>query len=86
MFVKQLFYGKLNAAMGIGSNIKRLREKANLTREKLVYQCKGAFSISHLAKVESESVKSPGIEMLTKIADALVISLDELVGREPPKK
>ncbi|MBI5078618.1 helix-turn-helix transcriptional regulator [Candidatus Saganbacteria bacterium] len=68
--------------MDIGENIKRYRKKASLSREKLVLKCKGGFSASHLLSIEKGKTKNPGIDIVAAIADALSVSVDELIGKK----
>lgn len=65
--------------MSLGKNIEKLRKKAGLSREKLAMKCGGKFSAAHLVRVENGTVKNPGIEMVKAIADALNISIDDLL-------
>ncbi|NQT30450.1 MAG: helix-turn-helix domain-containing protein [Candidatus Saganbacteria bacterium] len=68
--------------MEIGENIKKYRTKAKLSREKLTLKCRGAFSTSHLLSIEKGKTQNPGIDIIISIADALGISVDELLGRK----
>ena len=68
--------------MQIGENIKKYRTGAKLSREKLVLKCKGLFSTSHLISIEKGKTKNPGIDIISIIADALGISVDELLGKK----
>ena len=68
--------------MDIGENIKKYRVKSGLSREKLVLRTRGLFSSSHLLSIEKGKTKNPGIDIVAAIADALGISIDELVGRK----
>jgi transcriptional regulator with XRE-family HTH domain len=72
--------------VNIGENIKKYRLKAGLSREKLMLKCQGSFSTSHLLAVEKGRTKNPGIEMVSAIAEALNLSVDELLGRKPAKR
>jgi transcriptional regulator with XRE-family HTH domain len=65
--------------VNLGKNIKKYRDKAGLSREKLVIKCGGKFSANHLWRVEKGLVKNPGIEMIKAIADELNISIDKLI-------
>lgn len=68
--------------MNIGENIRKYRTKERLSREKLALKCKGLFSASHLRAIEKGKTKNPGIDIIVGIADALGISIDELIGRK----
>lgn len=64
----------------LAENIKRIRKKKGLTQEKLARLA----DISHntLVKIEMGMAKEPTITTVRKIADALNVSIDELVGRK----
>jgi len=72
--------------MEIGENIRKYRTRANLSREKLVLKCSGLFSSSHLISIEKGITKNPGIDIIMGIAEALGVSVDELVGKRAPRK
>jgi len=63
----------------LAQNIRKLRKKQGLTLEKL--SSLAGISISTLAKIEYEEAKEPTIITVIKIAAALNVSIDELVGR-----
>lgn len=63
------FYKKL------GTRIKFLREKANLTQEQLAD--KAQISLDFLGKIEV-SINKPGLRSLLKIASALNIKVKDL--------
>lgn len=60
-------------------NIKRYRKKKGLSQDKLAKLA----DVTHttLIKIESGANDNPTIKTLRKIADALGVSLDKLVGR-----
>jgi len=62
----------------IGENIKKYRKKKGLSQDKL---CKLA-DITHttLAKIESGANDNPTIKTLRKIAAALEVKIDDIVG------
>ena len=64
----------------ISQNIKKYRKKRKLSQDKLAKLA----DVTHttLVKLESGANDNPTIRTLKKIADALKISLDELVGRK----
>lgn len=68
--------------MDIGENIRRYRTRAGLSREKLILKCKGLFSASHLLSIEKGKTKNPGIDIVAGVADALGVSVDELIGKK----
>ena len=62
----------------LAQNIRRLREKRGY-REKLARLADIANAT--LVKIESGAAKEPTITTVAKIASALNVSIDELVGR-----
>ena len=63
----------------LAQNIRKLRLKKGLSQEKLARLAD--ISNATLVKIESGVAKEPTITTVTKIADALEISIDELIGR-----
>lgn len=63
----------------IGNNIKKLRQKYELTQEELA--AKLGVSRSAMGNYERET-RQPDIDMLIKMADTFNITIDELVGRK----
>ena len=63
----------------LAQNIKKLRKKHKLSQEELAK--KAGITYSTLIKIESGANDNPTIKTLKKIADALKVSLDKLVGR-----
>ena len=63
----------------ISENIKEYRKKKGLSQDRLAKLA----DVTHttLVKLESGANDNPTIKTLKKIADALKLSLDELVGR-----
>ena len=68
----------------LAKNIKKLREKQNLTQEQLAQ--KAGITYSTLIKIESGANKNPTLETLQKLANVFGIGLDELVGRLVPNE
>ena len=66
-------------AMNLGKNIRKYREEAGLSRDKFAYKCRGEFTSLHLMRVEKGLVKNPGIQLVKTIADALEVSVDDLL-------
>ncbi len=64
----------------LAQNIRRLRLKKGLSQEKLARLAD--ISNATLVKIESGAAKEPTITTVIKIADALGVSIDELVGRK----
>jgi len=63
----------------LSKNIKKLRLKKGLAQEKLARLAD--ISTATLVKIESGVAKEPTITTVKKIAEALKVSIDELVGR-----
>jgi len=61
-------------------NIKRLRLKKGFSQEKLARL--SDISNNTLIKIEQGIAKEPTITTIIKIADALEVSIDDLVGRK----
>ena len=66
----------------ISKNIKKLRDKTGLSQDQTAR--KANMPLSTYLKVENGVTPNPSIQTLLNIAEALEISLDELVGRKPP--
>jgi transcriptional regulator with XRE-family HTH domain len=64
----------------LAENIKKYRNKLGLTQEALAR--KADISYNTIIKLESRGITDPRMETLKKVAGALGISLDELVGRK----
>jgi len=60
-------------------NLKELRKQKGWSQERLARESN--ISYHTLIKLEQNSIKNPKIETVIKLADALEVSLDELVGR-----
>jgi len=67
----------------LAQNIRKLRQKKGLSQEKLARLAD--ISTVTLVKIEGGVAKEPTITTVTKIADALEISIDELIGRAKKK-
>ena len=61
----------------LSQNIKKLRKQHKLSQEELAKRA--GVTYSTLIKIESGTNKNPTIRTLKKIADALKVSLDELI-------
>ena len=64
----------------LAKNIKKIRMKKGLAQEKLARLAD--ISTATLVKIESGVAKEPTITTVKKIAEALKVSIDELVGRK----
>lgn len=62
----------------IGNNIRKLRQKYELTQEELANRL--GVSRGALSNHEKEK-REPDIGLLIKMADTFKVSIDELVGR-----
>ena len=63
---------------GYLKNLKRLRNKKGWSQERLAREA--GISYQTLIKIEQDRIKNPKLETLIKIAKALGVSLDKLVG------
>jgi transcriptional regulator with XRE-family HTH domain len=63
----------------LAKTIKDLRKKHKISQEELAK--KAGITYSTLIKIESGVNDNPTIKTIRKIADALDVSMDELVGR-----
>ena len=61
----------------IGENIKRVRNKLDLTQDDLVR--KSGVKHTTLIKIESNVVVNPSVQTVTKIAKALGVSIEDLI-------
>jgi transcriptional regulator with XRE-family HTH domain len=61
-------------------NLVTLRKQKGWSQEKLAQE--SSISYNTLIKLERNGIKNPKIETVIKLADALNVSLDELVGRK----
>ena len=68
----------------LGKQIKSLRVKLNLSQDKLARKADIPFST--LVKIEAGYTPNPSIDTVMRIADALGVGLDELMGRKQNKK
>lgn len=68
----------------LAENIRKIRKKQGLTQERLARLA--GISNNTLVKIEIGMAKEPTITTMAKIADALHVSIDELVGRRNASK
>ena len=61
----------------LGKNIKKLREKRGLSQDKLTKRAD--ITLTTLVKLETGINDNPTLKTLVKLANALEISIDELV-------
>lgn len=64
---------------GLGKQLQAARQAGGLTQQQLCQRANLSFST--LTKIERGAIKSPSIFTIQSIADALGVSLDELVGQ-----
>jgi len=64
-------------------SLRTIRKKHGLSQQKLAE--KAGLSYVMIAKIEQGTTKEPSVVSMIKLADVLGVSLDELVGRTPPK-
>jgi transcriptional regulator with XRE-family HTH domain len=68
----------------LGKNLKEIRRRKGWSQQKLAEVA--GLSYVTIAKIEQNRAKEPTIHSMIKIADALGVSIDEIVGRTPLKK
>jgi len=64
----------------LASNIKKYRQKSGLSQDQLAR--KAGIPYSTFLKIESGYTPNPSIQAVLNIAEALGVSIDELVGRK----
>ena len=64
-------------------NIKKLRKQKHLSQDKLARLADIPYNT--LVKLESGKSNNPTFETLSKLADSLEVSIDELAGRNRSK-
>lgn len=64
----------------LSENVKKLRKKKGMSQDKLAKSAD--VTLTNLVKIESGVNDNPTIRTLKKIADALDVSIDEMVGRK----
>jgi transcriptional regulator with XRE-family HTH domain len=64
----------------LASNIKKHRQKSGLSQDQLAR--KAGIPYSTFLKIESGYTPNPSIQTVVNIAEALSVSIDELVGRK----
>lgn len=63
--------------MGLAENIKKLREKANISCCELARQ--SGLNVWNITKIENGKTKNPRIDTLQKLAEKFEISVEELL-------
>lgn len=66
-----------NKSKTIGDKIKAWRKRKDLTQDALAK--KANIPYTTLAKIESDVIQNPSLQTITKIADGLNVTLDDLV-------
>jgi len=61
----------------LAGNIKKFRKKKNLSQDRLAKLAD--ITLTTLVKIESGANKNPTIKTLKRIADALNVTIDELI-------
>lgn len=67
----------------LADNIKKYRKKMGWSQQKLAE--KSGLSYNAIAKLEQGVAKQPTIQTICKLADAFLISIDDLIGRKSYK-
>ena len=70
---------KLELLKNVGRNIKKIREKKGLSQVDLIGKMDGLFDPTNISRIEAGR-NNPTIYTLQRIADALEISLTEIVN------
>jgi transcriptional regulator with XRE-family HTH domain len=73
---------KLELLKNIGRNIKKIREYKGLSQVDLIGKMEGLFDPTNISRIEAGR-NNPTIYTLQRIADALEVSLEEIVKLEP---
>jgi len=60
-------------------NLPKIRKRKGWSQEKLAQEA--AISYNTLIKIERKGIENPKIETVIKLANALDVSIDDLVGR-----
>ncbi|MEW6100763.1 MAG: helix-turn-helix transcriptional regulator [Candidatus Omnitrophota bacterium] len=60
-------------------NLVKIRKEKGWSQEKLAQEA--GVSYNTLIKIERKGIKNPKIETVIKLADALEVEIDKLVGR-----
>jgi len=61
-------------------NLKKLRNKKGWTQERLAREA--GISYNTLIKIERGGIRNPKLETLIKLAKALSVSIDDLIGSQ----
>jgi len=61
-------------------NLVKIRKQKDWSQEKLAVE--SGISYNTIIKIERGGIKNPKIETVIKLANALGVSIDELVGRK----
>ncbi|MHA2039852.1 MAG: helix-turn-helix domain-containing protein [Promethearchaeota archaeon] len=64
-------------------NLVKIRKQKRWSQEKMAVE--SGISYNTIIKIERGGIENPKIETVIKLADALDVSLDELVGRSKKK-
>jgi transcriptional regulator with XRE-family HTH domain len=73
---------KLDLLKNIGRNIKKIREEKGLSQVDLIGKMEGLFDPTNISRIEAGR-NNPTIYTLQRIADALEVSIEEIVKLEP---
>ena len=68
----------MSTSQNLANNVKKLREAKGLSQEKLARLADVANNT--LIKMESGENKNPTLDTLKKVAKALAVSVDDLIG------
>ena len=65
---------------GYLKNLKKIRNKKSWSQERLAREA--GISYHTLIKIEQDRIKNPKLETLIKLAKALGVSIDKLIGSQ----
>ena len=68
----------MNQVKTIGKKIKAWRKKQDLTQDALAKKTDMPYTT--IAKIESDVIKNPSLQTITKIAEYLGITIDDLIN------
>jgi transcriptional regulator with XRE-family HTH domain len=68
----------------LSDSLRRARKAAGWTQQKLAQEA--GLSLVVITKVEQGATKDPAMSSLIKMADAMGVSIDVLIGRTIPHK
>jgi transcriptional regulator with XRE-family HTH domain len=74
----------MRSNLDLAGRLKKLRKDRDWSQQKLAEAAGISYMV--ITKIEQGISTEPTIGSMVKLADALGVTLDELVGRTPPKR